>query len=101
MPSINECWPLMNPAAGVTPARPDIAPFIIAVIVGFPFLFQLRNTHKRAHEESPIWVKSKALAERAPDAKALPALNPNQPSHSNAPPIAASGILWGTMICGP
>ncbi len=37
-----------------------------------------------------------------PDAaSALPALNPNHPSHSNDEPRTASGMLCGIIIAGP
>ena len=48
-----------------------------------------------------IWVTSKVLAASAPEAKALPALNPNHPIHNKDAPKTARGILCGTIISGP
>ncbi len=83
----------MKPAVGVIPANPEIAPFIAALTVGFPVLFQLNSIQTSAQVQAPIWVASRALAARAPDARALPALKPNHPIHRRVAPIAASGRL--------
>src|SRR5688500_10374709 len=91
----------MKPAVGVIPANPEIAPFIAALTVGFPVLFQLNSIQTSAQVQAPICVASRALAASAPDARALPALKPNHPSHRRVAPIAASGRLWGTIISGP
>jgi hypothetical protein len=34
-------------------------------------------------------------------ASSLPALKPNQPTHSSAAPITARGRLWGVIISLP
>src|SRR5919106_3271132 len=91
----------MKPAAGVTPARPQIAPLIAAVVDGFFDLFQESKIQTTAEVTAPICVTRKALAAKEPDASALPALNPNQPNQSKDAPRTASGILCGTMISGP
>ena len=48
-----------------------------------------------ADMQNPICVDITADVARLPDASALPALNPNQPHHSNPVPVAASGMLDG------
>src|SRR5919108_4159563 len=101
MPKKKEFCALIKPAAGVTPAKPDIAPLMAAVVDGLPALFHDRSIHTTADVAEAICVTRSVLAANDPDAKALPALNPNQPIHSNVAPITASGILWGTMISGP
>src|ERR671919_824057 len=101
MPKKNEVWAVIKPAAGVTPARPEMAPLMTAVVEGFPALFHERNNHTIADVTEPMWVTSKVLAAKPPDANALPALNPNHPIHSKLAPKTASGMLWGTMISGP
>src|SRR5919106_2216977 len=101
MPKKNEVWAVIKPAAGVTPARPEMAPLMTAVVEGFPALFHERNSHTIADVAEPTCVTSRVLAARPPDANALPELNPNQPIHSRLAPRTARGMLWGTMISGP
>ena len=92
---------MIKPAAGVTPAKPEIAPLITAVVEGFPALLQERNSHTIADVTDAICVTRRVLAARLPAAKALPALNPNHPIQSKLAPSTASGMLWGTMMSGP
>src|ERR671920_1216796 len=101
MPSRNEFWALMKPAAGVTPASPEIAPLIAAVLDGLPARFHESAIQTRAEVAAPICVTSRVFAASDPEARALPALNPYQPIQSSVAPMTASGILWGTMISGP
>src|SRR5918995_5090145 len=91
----------MKPAAGVTPAKPEMAPLITAVVDGFPALFHERNNHTIADVAEPMCVTKRVFAARLPDANALPALNPNHPIHSRLAPITARGMLCGTMMSGP
>src|SRR5918998_4543127 len=101
MPSRNEFCALMKPAAGVTPASPEIAPLIAAVLDGLPARLQESAIQTSAEVDEAMCVTSKVFAASDPDASALPALNPYQPSQSNVAPITASGILCGTIMSGP
>src|SRR3712207_9463653 len=83
MPSRNEFCALMKPAAGVTPARPEIAPLMAAVLEGLPARFHESAIQTRADVDEPICVTSKVFAASDPEASALPALKPYQPSQRN------------------
>ena len=93
MPSRNEFWALMKPAAGVTPASPEIAPLIAAVLDGLPARFQESAIQTMAEVAAAICVTSRVFAASDPEARALPALNPYQPIQSSVAPMTASGIL--------
>src|SRR5918911_4229166 len=101
MPSRNEFCALMKAEAGVTPARPEIAPLSAAVLDGFPARFHESPIQTRADVDEAICVTSKVFAASDPEARALPALNPNHPIQSSVAPMTARGMLWGTMISGP
>src|SRR5574341_1197562 len=84
-----------NPEAGVMATRPATAPDAAPSTVGFP-----RASHSVSIQDSvaaavAMWVATKALVARAPELRALPALNPNQPTHSMAAPVTVRGRLWG------
>ena len=72
-----------------------------AAMEGFPERFHDRNSHTNVHVAAPICDVKRAFPATPLAANALPALNPNHPSHSIVAPITASGKLWGTIICGP
>src|SRR5690349_22865124 len=101
MPRKNEFCALIKPDAGVTPANPAIAPFMTAVVDGFFDRLHDSPIQTIADVADAICDTSSVLPARDPDARALPALNPNQPSQSIVAPITARGILCGTMISGP
>jgi hypothetical protein len=47
------------------------------------------------------WVLTKALVARGLAARALPALKPNQPTHSRQAPMKLSTMEWGgILVCG-
>src|SRR6266705_3096204 len=99
MPRKNEFCALINPEAGVTPAKPAIAPVITPVVDGFSLLLlQESPIQTRADVADAICDTNNVLPARAPEVSALPALNPNQPNHNMAAPITASGMLWGTIM---
>src|SRR5437870_12141529 len=84
-----------NPDAGVIATRPATAPEIAPSALGRP-----RVTHSAASQ--PIvaaaaakCVATNALAARPFDASALPALKPNQPTHSRHAPMQLR-----TRLCG-
>ena len=78
------------PAAGVMPARPAIAPVANPRALGFPALSVSISIHVRAATQGEIWVTTTAIAACPPAARALPPLNPNQPTQSIAVPISVS-----------
>src|SRR5438045_186471 len=88
---------LTNPEAGVIATSPATAPEIPPNMLGFP----LRN-HSAAIQPIAAVAEAKCVATNALDArpdadKALPALNPNQPTHSRQAPITLSTRLWGRI----
>src|SRR5215211_2397879 len=101
MPRKNEFCALIKPEAGVTPARPAMAPLIAAVVDGLPERFHESAIQTRAEVDAAMCVTSSVLAASEPDARALPALKPNHPIQSRVAPMTARGILCGTMISGP
>ena len=100
-PIANACSTLTYPEAGVIPASPAIAPFIAAITLGLWVRIQERATQTNAETDEAICVTIIVLPATPPEAKALPALNPNQPNHKSEDPRTASGILCGTIIAGP
>src|SRR3974377_1637086 len=84
-----------KPAAGVMPTRRATAPEAAPRVVGFP-----RKTHSVPIQERTAalvarWVAVNAEDAREPAARALPALNPNQPNHKSPAPRTVMGRLWG------
>src|SRR5579864_5475015 len=90
---------LTKPAAGVIATRPATAPVIIPSIVGCLLRNQSRIAHVSPAVAAAVCVMTKALAAKAPDEGALPALNPNQPNQSMQAPSTANGKLWGGEMC--
>src|SRR5258708_38616834 len=76
-----------NPDAGVTATRPATAPEIAPNMLGLPFLTHSANIQPSAAAAVAKWVATKALVASEDAARALPALNPNQPTHSKEAPI--------------
>src|SRR5579872_1712092 len=89
------------PEAAVIPARPATAPLIAAITLDFRVRIQNITTQIRHDTADAICVFTIVIPERDPAAYALPALNPNHPSHKSDEPRTASGILCGTMMPGP
>src|SRR4051794_15373853 len=86
---------LTKPAAGVITTSPATAPEIAPSTVGFPVLIHSMNAHAIAAVAAAKCVATNALL-ASPDAlSALPALNPNQPTHSRQAPITLSTTLCG------
>src|SRR6185295_8975487 len=84
-----------NPDAGVIATSPATAPEIAPNALG-----RRRVVHSAAIQPSVAaaaakCVATKALVARPFDASALPALNPNQPTHSRHGPMKLS-----TRLCG-
>src|ERR1041385_635336 len=86
---------LTNPEAGVIATSPATAPEIAPSTLGFPFLIHSANIQPSAAAAAPKWVATKALVARVDEASALPALNPNHPTHNRHAPTALK-----TRLCG-
>src|SRR5262249_40093882 len=84
-----------NPAAGVTATSPATAPDMAPSALGLPLVVHSAADQPTAAAEVAKWVATKALAARPFEASALPALKPNQPTHSRHAPMKLS-----TMLCG-
>src|ERR1700730_15704083 len=84
-----------NPAAGVIATSPATAPEIAPRVLGFPLRNHSAPAHPRAAAAAGKGVARNALVARLPARSALPALNPNQPTHSRHAPIKLSTTLWG------
>src|SRR5512132_688225 len=84
-----------KPAAGVIATRPATAPEAAPRTVGLPREFHSVNIHPSAADAVAVLVVMNACAARPLAARALPALNPNQPNHSKLAPITVSGRLCG------
>src|SRR5499427_6622281 len=88
-----------NPAAGVIATRPATAPEIAPSALAFPFLNHSAALQPKAAAAAPKCVATNALAASPPAASALPALNPNQPTHNRQAPMKLSTRLCGGIGC--
>ena len=84
-----------NPEAGVIVAKPATAPVLTPSTLGLPWRYHSTNIHVRAAEAAANWVTIIAMAAVEFAATALPALNPNQPTHNIAVPVTVMVRLWG------
>src|SRR5579864_5559788 len=84
-----------NPAAGVIATSPATAPEIPPRTLGLPLRSHSAASHPTVAEAAAKWVATKALVARLPDASALPALNPNHPTHSRHAPMKLITTLCG------
>src|SRR5690242_7869268 len=90
-----------NPDAGVIATRPATAPDAAPSIVGLPFTIHSASIHVSAAAAAPVLVATNALTASPFDASALPALKPNQPTHSIAAPTSVNGRLCGGIGSEP
>src|SRR6476469_2123127 len=88
-----------NPAAGVMATSPATAPEMAPRALGLPFRNHSAAPQPRAAVAAAKCVATNALVARLPAPKALPALNPNQPTHSRQAPIKLSTTLCGGIFC--
>src|SRR5215470_6667369 len=88
-----------NPAAGVIATKPATAPDIAPSALALPFLNHSAALQPKAAAAAPKCVATNALDANPPAANALPALNPNQPTHSRHAPIKLSTRLCGGIGC--
>src|SRR5579864_3402148 len=84
-----------NPAAGVIATSPATLPEIAPSTLGLPLRSHSAPAQPMAAVAAAKCVATKALVARAPELSALPALNPNQPTHIRHAPIKLSTTLWG------
>src|SRR6516162_9470123 len=88
-----------KPAAGVMATSPATAPEIAPSALAFPFLSHSAALQPTAAVAAPKCVATNALEASPPAASALPALNPNHPTHSRQAPIKLSTKLCGGIGC--
>src|SRR5579864_1467741 len=84
-----------NPLAGVMATRPATAPEIAPRTVGRRFRSHSAPAHPITAAAVAKWVEINALVARGPEPSALPALNPNHPTHSRHAPTKLSTTLCG------
>src|ERR1700722_17246176 len=90
-----------NPDAGVIATNPATAPEIPPRMLGLPFLIHSASIHPRAAAAVAKCVATKALVASDDAARALPALNPNHPTHSKHAPTVLSTRLCGRIGSTP
>src|SRR5580658_5664739 len=88
-----------NPAAGVMATRPATAPEIAPRALARPFFSHSAALQLIAAAAVAKCVATNALVARELAASALPALNPNHPTHSKQAPIKLNTRLCGGMGC--
>src|SRR5208283_2417112 len=86
-----------NPEAGVIATSPATHPEIAPRALGFPLRIHSAPAQPIAAVAAAKWVATNALVANAPALSALPALNPNQPTHSRQAPIKLSTTLCGII----
>src|SRR5580765_2309517 len=86
---------LTKPDAGVIATSPATHPEIPPSTLGLPLRSHSASIHPSVAAAAPKWVATKALVARLDADSALPALKPNQPTHSMQAPTALS-----TRLCG-
>ena len=84
-----------NPEAGVIDASPAIVPVTRPISVGLPNLIQSIVIQTIEAVAAEICVTNIAIPASSLAARALPALNPNQPTHNIAAPIITKAGLCG------
>src|ERR1017187_5228424 len=75
--------------------RPATAPEMAPRTLALPPTYHSADDQPSAAAAAAKWVATKALVARVPAARALPALNPNHPTHSKQAPITLSTTLCG------
>src|SRR5438105_2155010 len=90
-----------NPDAGVIVAKPATIPDATPSTLGRPFKIHSVTPQLSAAAAAEKWVAAKALVASSLALTALPALNPNQPTHSKPVPIKLNTTLCGNIgSCG-
>src|SRR5271169_4496707 len=88
-----------NPAAGVIATSPATAPEMAPKALALPFLIHSARLQLIAAVAAAKCVATNALLASPFDASALPALNPNQPTHSKHAPMKLNTRLCGGIGC--
>src|ERR1700732_5269905 len=88
-----------NPAAGVMATSPATAPEIAPNALACPFFNHSATLHANAALAAAKCVATNALDANPFEASALPALNPNHPTHNKQAPIKLSTRLCGGIGC--
>src|SRR6266446_7398569 len=88
-----------NPEAGVIATSPATAPEMAPNALARPFFSHSAALHPSAAAAVAKCVATNALVARLLAASALPALNPNQPTHSRQAPMKLSTKLCGGIGC--
>src|SRR4051812_24484587 len=94
-PMSKELMGVTNPDAGVIATNPATAPEIAPRTLGLPVRYHSADIQPSVAVALAKWVATKALVARPDAASALPALNPNQPTHSRHAPTTARTTLCG------
>src|SRR5690348_7986242 len=84
-----------KPEAGVIATRPATAPEIAPSTLGLPDFIHSAPTQPSVAAAAPKCVATKALVARPEADSALPALNPNHPTHNRLAPMKLK-----TKLCG-
>src|SRR6185369_2901988 len=84
---------LTNPEPGVMATRPATAPDAAPSTVGLPDTIHSARTQPSVALAAAMCVTTNAFVASPLAPNADPALNPNQPTHSNAAPKPANGRL--------
>src|SRR3974377_714895 len=91
-----------KPAAGVMAPSPASAPEIAPKALTLPLRYHSAALQPSTAAAAPKCVATNALEARLLAASALPALNPNQPTHNRHAPTKLRTTLWGETGCpGP
>src|SRR5205823_2576750 len=86
-----------KPEAGVIVARPATIPEATPSTLGLPLKSHSIPAQPRAAAAAEKCVAANALEASAPALTALPALKPNQPTHSKPVPIRLRTTLCGSI----
>src|SRR5271166_3965905 len=90
-----------NPEAGVIATSPATHPEMAPRALGLPLRIHSAPAQPIAAVAAAKCVATNALVARLPELSALPALKPNQPTHSRHAPIKLSTTLWGGISSSP
>src|SRR5262245_16624836 len=94
---INAGIGLTKPDAGVIATSPATAPEIAPSALGLPFCIHSIPAQPATAAAVAKCVATNALEARLPALSALPALNPNQPTHNRHAPTKLSVTLCGSI----
>src|SRR5919106_2243420 len=97
IPIISAAMGPTNPDAGVIATKPATAPVAAPMVEALPVCAQEMSIQVKAAVPVAICVAIKALVADELAAVAEPALNPNQPNHSNAAPNTIRGTLCASI----